>query len=53
MMAALVVSDEEIDVEKVKKELAEATTDYNSEKFMDSVSTKEEKVYGNDEERQL
>ncbi|MCG8325303.1 MAG: glutamine-hydrolyzing carbamoyl-phosphate synthase small subunit, partial [Thiotrichales bacterium] len=47
MMAALIVSDEEIDVEKVKKELAEAT-DYKTEKFMESVSTKEEKVYGND-----
>ena len=37
MMAALVVSDEEIDVEKVKNELANITT-YNSEKFMDIVS---------------
>ena len=47
MMAALVVSDEEIDVEKVKKELDSITT-YNSEKFMDIVSTKEEKIYGNE-----
>ncbi|MBT02405.1 carbamoyl-phosphate synthase small subunit [bacterium] len=47
MMAALVVSDEEIDVEKVKNELANITT-YNSEKFMDIVSTKEEKIYGNE-----
>ena len=47
MMAALVVSDEEIDVEKVKNELANITT-YNSEKFMDIVSTKEEKIYGDE-----
>ncbi|NMI83491.1 MAG: carbamoyl-phosphate synthase (glutamine-hydrolyzing) small subunit [Candidatus Nitrosopelagicus brevis] len=47
MMAALVVSDEEIDVEKVKNELANITT-YNSEKFMDIVSTKEERIYGNE-----
>ena len=49
MMAALVVSDTEIDVEAVKKQLSEATN-YNSEQFMDSVSTKEEKVYGNEEQ---
>ena len=47
MMAALVVSDEEIDVEKIKKELTNVTK-YNSEKFMDVVSTKEEKIYGDD-----
>jgi len=47
MMAALVVSDEQIDVEKIKKELTNVTK-YNSEKFMDIVSTKEEKIYGND-----
>ncbi len=47
MMAALVVSDEQIDVEKIKKELA-SVTKYNSEKFMDIVSTKEEKIYGDD-----
>ncbi|NND86301.1 MAG: glutamine-hydrolyzing carbamoyl-phosphate synthase small subunit [Nitrosopumilus sp.] len=46
MMAALVVSDSEIDVEKVKKKLSSATH-YDSEQFMDSVSTKEERVYGN------
>ena len=45
MMAALVVSDEEIDTEKIKNELASITT-YTSEKFMDIVSTKEEKIYG-------
>ncbi|QUC65119.1 glutamine-hydrolyzing carbamoyl-phosphate synthase small subunit [Nitrosopumilus sp. K4] len=49
MMAALVVSDSEIDVEKVKKELA-STTHYNSEQFMDYVSTKQEKVFGNEKE---
>ncbi|MFB5621700.1 MAG: glutamine-hydrolyzing carbamoyl-phosphate synthase small subunit [Candidatus Nitrosomaritimum yanchengensis] len=48
MMAALVVSDTEIDVEQVKKELASAPH-YNSEKFMDTVSTKQEEVYGSDE----
>ncbi len=48
MMAALVVSDEEIDVEKVKKQLSSAPN-YNSEKFMNVVSTKEEQVYGSDE----
>ena len=47
MMAALVVSDEQIDVEKIKKELTNVTK-YNSEKFMDVVSTKEEKIYGDD-----
>ncbi len=49
MMAALVVSDTEIDVDKVKKELASATH-YDSEQFMDSVSTKEEKIFGNEKE---
>ena len=49
MMAALVVSDSEIDVEHIKKELTSATH-YDSEQFMDKVSTKEEKIYGNDEE---
>lgn len=48
MMAALAVSDSEIDVEKVKNQLAEAPN-YNSEKFMDDVSTKEEKIYGDGE----
>ena len=49
MMAALVVSDSEIDVESIKKELASATH-YDSEQFMDEVSTKEEKIYGHDGE---
>ena len=49
MMAALVVSDSEIDVEEVKKQLASATH-YDSEQFMDEVSTKEEKIYGGEEQ---
>ena len=47
MMAALVVSDEEIDVEKIRNELSNIKT-YTSEKFMDIVSTKEEKIFGNE-----
>jgi len=45
MMAALVVSDSEIDVEEVKKQLSSAPH-YDSEQFMDTVSTKEEQVFG-------
>jgi len=48
MMAALVVSDSKIDVEQVKKQLQSAPH-YDSEQFMDDVSTKEEKIYGTDE----
>ena len=48
MMAALVVSDTEIDVESVKKQL-ESAKHYDSEQFMDVVSTKEEQIYGNEE----
>jgi len=47
MMAALVVSDSEIDVEEIKKQLSSAPH-YNSEQFMDVVSTKQERVYGDD-----
>ncbi len=47
MMAALVVSDSKIDIEQAKKQLASAPN-YNSEQFMDVVSTKKEKVYGKD-----
>ena len=47
MMAALVVSESEIDVEEIKKKLT-STVNYNSEQFMDEVSTKEEKIYGDD-----
>ncbi|MDH3677727.1 MAG: glutamine-hydrolyzing carbamoyl-phosphate synthase small subunit [Nitrosopumilus sp.] len=48
MMAALVVSDKEIDVDEIKKRLASAPN-YNSEKFMDLVSTKQEEAYGSNE----
>ena len=48
MMAALVVSDSEIDVDQVKKQLTEAPK-YTNEKFMDAVSTKQEQVYGTGE----
>jgi carbamoyl-phosphate synthase small subunit len=48
MMAALVVSDSEIDVIKVKNQLAHAPN-YNSEQFMDVVSTKQELVYGSED----
>ena len=48
MMAALVVSDTEIDVESVKKQLKSAKH-YDSEQFMDVVSTKEEQIYGSEE----
>jgi carbamoyl-phosphate synthase small subunit len=47
MMAALVVSESEIDAEKIKQELKSAAH-YNSERFMNEVSTKEEKIYGDD-----
>jgi len=47
MMAALVVSDTEIDVEEIKKQLDSAPK-YSSEKFMDTVSTKQEEFYGSD-----
>ena len=49
MMGALVVSDSEIDVEEVKKQLASATH-YDSEQFMDEVSTKQEKTFGTEEQ---
>ena len=48
MMAALVVSDKEIDVDVVKAQLAKSTN-YNDEQFMNAVSTKEEKVYGSND----
>ncbi len=47
MMAALVVSDSEIDVKKAQQQLKEAKR-YDSEEFMDTVSTKSEKTYGDD-----
>ena len=49
MMAALAVSDSEIDVRQVREGLASATH-YDSEKFMDAVSTDREKTYGQGEE---
>ena len=48
MMAALVVSDTEINVDEIKKQLASAPN-YNSEQFMDAVSTKQEVMYGSEE----
>ncbi|MBT8243313.1 MAG: glutamine-hydrolyzing carbamoyl-phosphate synthase small subunit [Nitrosopumilus sp.] len=48
MMAALVVSDSEINVDDVKMQLKSATH-YDSEQFMDDVSTKEEKIFGDAE----
>ena len=47
MMAALVVSDTEIDEKKIKNQLASAPN-YNSEKFMEVVSTNDEQVFGKD-----
>ena len=49
MMAALVVSEDELDVEQVKKQHKEAKN-YNSEEFMDVVSTKTEETFGDDKE---
>ncbi|MGH1522269.1 MAG: glutamine-hydrolyzing carbamoyl-phosphate synthase small subunit [Nitrosopumilus sp.] len=48
MMAALVVSDSEIDDKLVVDQLKNAKH-YNSEQFMDVVSTKNKQVYGNDD----
>ncbi len=45
MMAALVVSDTEIDVSAIKKQLAEAKP-YVADEFMDQVSTKSVQTYG-------
>lgn len=49
MMAALVVSDSEINVEQVKNQLMEAKP-YTSEQFMDQVSTKDAQIFGSGEE---
>ena len=49
MMAALAVSEKEIDEQDLKKKLASAKK-YNDEEFMESVSVKEPQVYGNDKE---
>ena len=48
-MVALVVSDSKIDTDDISKELAKAPH-YNSERFMDVVSTNQEIVYGSDSE---
>ena len=45
MMAALVVSNSEIDIDEIKKQLS-SSPNYNSEQFMEVVSTKQERVYG-------
>lgn len=45
MMAALAVSDSPIDVDKTKKQLAEAKP-YTSDEFAEQVSTKQPQVYG-------
>ena len=48
MMAALAVSENEIDENELKKSLA-AAKNYNSEDFMDAVSTKETQIYGKED----
>lgn len=45
MMATLAVSDSEIDNKDLQKQL-ESVTPYTKENFMDQVSTKQEKMYG-------
>ena len=45
MMAALVVSEKEIDEKKIKNQLSDAQN-YNSEKFMDDVSTHKDEAFG-------
>ena len=49
MMAALVVSDKEIDEKKIEKQLSDAQN-YNSEKFMDDVSTHKDEVFGKEKD---
>ena len=49
MMAALAVSEKEIDVQEIKKEIALAKK-YNDEEFMEAVSVKEPRVYGKEGE---
>ena len=49
MMAALVVSDTKINVEDVRQKLSSAPN-YDSEEFMNRVSTKSEQVYGNEKD---
>ncbi|MEE8178932.1 MAG: glutamine-hydrolyzing carbamoyl-phosphate synthase small subunit [Nitrosopumilaceae archaeon] len=49
MMAALVVSDKEIDEKKIEKQLSDAQN-YNSEEFMDDVSTHKDEVFGKEKD---
>ncbi len=49
MMAALAVSDSEIDSDGIMKKLT-AVPRYDTEQFMDAVSTKNEQIFGNDKE---
>src|SRR5574337_818878 len=49
MMAAIAVSENEIDEQELKKKLAAAKR-YNDEEFMDIVSVKEPQVYGDGKE---
>ncbi|SHO47154.1 Carbamoyl-phosphate synthase small chain [Nitrosotalea sinensis] len=49
MMAALVVSDTQIDISEVKKQL-ESAKKYNDEEFMNAVSTKEPQTFGTESE---
>ena len=49
MMAALAVSEKQIDEDNLKKKLASVTS-YASEEFMDVVSTKEPRVFGSEAE---
>ena len=48
-MAALVVSDSEINIDQIKEELS-AAKPYSEEKFMDSVSTKNIQTFGQESE---
>ena len=52
MMAALVVSENEIDDEDIKNQLKSATN-YNSEEFMDKVSTKNEQTFGDEQDNSV
>lgn len=49
MMSALVVSDSEIDVDKIKKQLAEAKP-YTSDEFTSQVSTNDPQSYGTEKD---
>ena len=49
MMAALVVSDKEINVEEIRQKLS-SSTNYNSEEFMEEVSTKSDQIIGDEKQ---